>query len=126
MVLSIYDIRTLTVPLWCLLLGEAGLLVLRIVFYTNTVYLYLISSALLTLIYFLIKIISHGKLGTGDILFGIFQGLGFRPQFIWICLSVEAITGLVFFLIKRNSKKMPFIPFMVSGLLVSFFIDCFL
>ena len=121
--LSVYDIKTLSVPLWCVLLGTVGLLAARIIFYTSTFYLYIISSAVLTLIYFLIKIITHGKLGTGDILFGLFQGLGFRPQFIWICLTVEVVAGLIFFLIKRGTKKMPFIPFMASGLLVSFIID---
>ena len=121
--LSVYDIKTLSVPLWCVLLATVGLLAARIFFYTSTFYLYIISSAVLTLIYFLIKIITHSKLGTGDILFGLFQGLGFRPQFIWICLTVEVVAGLIFFLIKRGTKKMPFIPFMASGLLVSFIID---
>ena len=130
--LSVYDIRNFSVPLWRLILGTVGLLVLRIIFYINTVYLYLISAAILTMIYFLVKLITRGKLGTGDILFGLFQGLGFRPQFIWICLAVEAVIGLIFFLIchyrkgnSSNAKKMPFIPFMACGLLVSFLIDCF-
>ena len=130
--LSVYDIRNFSVPLWGLILGTVGLLVLRIIFYINTVYLYLISAAILTMIYFLVKLITRGKLGMGDILFGLFQGLGFRPQFIWICLAVEAVIGLIFFLIRHfhkgnssNAKKMPFIPFMACGLLVSFLIDCF-
>ncbi|MBO4628769.1 MAG: prepilin peptidase [Treponema sp.] len=130
--LSVYDIRNFSVPLWALILGTVGFLVLRIIFYINTVYLYLISAAILTMLYFIIKLITHGKLGTGDILFGLFQGLGFRPQFIWICLAVEAVIGLIFFLIchyrkgnSSNAKKMPFIPFMACGLLVSFLIDCF-
>ena len=124
--LSVYDIKNFSVPLWGLILGTVGLVVLRIIFYINTVYLYLISAAILTLLYFIVKLITHGKLGTGDVLFGLFQGLGFRPQFIWVCLLVEAVTGLIFFLIRRsNPKKMPFIPFMACGLLVSFLIDCF-
>ena len=124
--LSVYDIKNFSVPLWGLILGTVGLVVLRIIFYINTVYLYLISAAILTLLYFIVKLITHGKLGTGDVLFGLFQGLGFRPQFIWVCLLVEAVTGLIFFLIRRsNPKKMPFIPFMALGLLVSFLIDCF-
>ena len=124
--LSVYDIKNFSVPLWGLILGTVGLVVLRIIFYINTVYLYLISAAILTLLYFIVKLITHGKLGTGDVLFGLFQGLGFRPQFIWVCLLVEAVTGLIFFLIRRsNKKKMPFIPFMACGLLVSFLIDCF-
>ena len=124
--LSVYDIKKISVPLWGLILGTVGLLAFRIILYTNTVYLYIISAAILTLIYFLVKLITRGKLGTGDILFGLFQGLGFRPQFIWICLTVEVVAGLIFFLIRRGSKKLPFIPFMASGLLVSFIIDCFL
>ena len=124
--LSVYDIKNFSVPLWGLILGTVGLVVLRIIFYINTVYLYLISAAILTLLYFIVKLITHGKLGTGDVLFGLFQGLGFRPQFIWVCLLVEAVTGLIFFLIRRsNPKKMPFIPFMACGLLVSYIIDCF-
>ena len=130
--LSVYDIRNFSVPLWALILGTVGLLALRIIFYENTIYLYLISAAILTMIYFIIKLITHGKLGAGDVLFGLFQGLGFRPQFIWICLAIEAVTGLIFFLIRHfhkdnssESKKMPFIPFMALGLLVSFIIDCF-
>ena len=130
--LSVYDFKNFSVPLWALILGVVGLVVLRIIFYINTVYLYLISAAILTLLYFIIKLTTHGKLGMGDVLFGLFQGLGFRPQFIWVCLTVEAVAGLIFFLIchyrKGNSsepKKMPFIPFMASGLLVSFLIDCF-
>ena len=131
--LSVYDIRNFSVPLWGLILGTLGVLVLRIIFYKNNVYLYIISAALLTFLYFIIKLITRGKLGTGDILFGLFQGLGFRPQFIWVCLLVEAVTGLIFFLFRHyrkgnssETKKMPFIPFMACGLLVSFLIDCFL
>ena len=130
--LSVYDIRNFSVPLWVLIVKVAGLLVLRIIFYEYTIYLYLISAVIISLLYFIIKLITHGKLGAGDVLFGLFQGLGFRPQFIWICLAVEAVTGLIFFLIRHfhkgnssESKKMPFIPFMACGLLVSFIIDCF-
>ena len=130
--LSVYDFKNFSVPLWGVILGIVGLVVLRIIFYINTVYLYIISAAILTLIYFIIKLITHGKLGTGDVLFGLFQGFGFRSQFIWICLAVEAVTGLIFFLTchyhkgnRSETKKMPFIPFMASGLLVSFIIDSF-
>ena len=128
---SIYDIKFLAVPLWPCITGIILLLAARIIFYTQNCYLYFLSAALLTIIYFAVKLVTKNKLGTGDILFGVFQGLGFRPQFIWICLLCETILALIFFMIKKShsqdeTKKMPFIPFMASGLFVSFVIDCLL
>ena len=128
---SIYDIKFLAVPLWPCITGIILLFAARIIFNTQNCYLYFLSATLLTIIYFAVKLVTKNKLGTGDILFGVFQGLGFRPQFIWICLLCETILALIFFMIKKShsqdeTKKMPFIPFMASGLLIAFIVDCFL
>lgn len=123
--LSLCDIKSLQLPLWGILTAGLTLLAARIIFHKWDSLYYLLSSAILTAIYFIIKFITKNKLGSGDLLFGIFQGLGFRPQYIWICLAVEAVTGLIYFLIIRDNKKKPFIPFMASGLLLSFLADCF-
>ena len=129
--LSLCDIKSLQLPLWGILTAGLTLLAVRIFFYKWDSLYYLLSSAILTAIYFITKIITKNKLGSGDLLFGIFQGVGFKPQYIWICLAVETVSGLIAFIIVRagkkslGTKKMPFIPFMASGLLVSFLVDCF-
>ena len=126
--LSIYDIKSCTVPVWIIITGAAAFFIERLIFEAGTLPLYMLSSILLFVIYMIVKISTRNKLGMGDVLFGIFQGFGFKPWYIWLCLAFETFTALAFYLLTRSkrTKKMPFIPFMASGLLIAFIVDCFL
>lgn len=130
-IMSRYDMRTLLIPNWPYWAGCISLIIVRIIFYSTTVYLNLISALALPAIYFIIRILTKKHLGMGDVYFGIFQGLCLEPQVIWICLAVETIIGAItYFCISLSKKikgmKMPFVPFMSVGLVTAFLIDWFL
>ena len=127
-IMSIYDIRTLEIPdkpyyISCFLVTLA-----QGIFFRQTILLHFISALIFLALYYLVRWITRGQLGLGDIYFGLFQGLCLRPAVIWICLAVETATGLIAFLIiilvkKTKGIKIPFIPFMSIGLLTAFLID---
>ena len=56
-------------------------------------------------VYFVLRWITRGQLGMGDVYFGLFQGLCIGLRVIWICLAVETFTGLIAFLILYLVKK---------------------
>ena len=61
----------------------------------------------------------------GDFLFGIFQGMCLLPKQVFLCVIIEIIAVLIFVLIlvlaKKfdKNKRIPFIPFMSVGLVLS-------
>ena len=127
-IMSRYDLKTLAVPNWPYWAACVLIITVRIIFYSATVYLNLLSALILLVVYFAVRLITKNHLGTGDVYFGIFQGLCLAPQVLWICLAVETVTGaIVYFCISRSKKikgmKMPFIPFMSLGLLTAFLIE---
>lgn len=127
-IMSRYDIKNLSVPNWPYWAGCIFLIIAQLIFNHQTIYLFLISALIFTGIYFLIRIITKGHLGMGDVYFGFFQGLCLRPQVIWICFTVETVTAFIVYIIysrqsKAKNPKLAFIPFMSLGLLTAFLID---
>ena len=128
LIMSRYDIRNLAVPNWpywtgCILLIAAGL-----IFHRYEIYLYLISALILASVYYLVRLVTKGHLGMGDVYFGFFQGLCLKPRVVWICLAVEAFVALIVYAVqchryKLKNPKMAFIPFMSLGLATAFLID---
>ena len=129
---SVYDIRTKTVPFFFLLAGLVFTAVSRLTFaHPLLEYKYwLITAACAGLFYFTVRLITWGKLGTADILFGLFQGLVLPVTGFIICLIIECITSAIAFLVLKicrksfsseqsESVKLPFIPFMAVGLIFS-------
>lgn len=126
--MSRYDIRTLAVPNWPYWAGCIVLIGTGLVFHRYEMYLYLFSALILAAIYYIIRILTKGHLGIGDVYFGFFQGLALRPQVIWICLVVETVTAFIVYMVqcrryKLKNPKMAFIPFMSLGLATAFLID---
>lgn len=127
-IMSRYDLRTLSVPNWPYWAGCISLLIVQIIFNRFEIYMFLISALLFAAIYYLIRLITRGHLGMGDVYFGFFQGLCLRPFAIWICLIVESLAAFIVYVIysrgnKLKNKKMPFIPFMSLGLSTAFLIS---
>lgn len=118
-ILSFLDIKNQKIPLFLLIVFIGIQTLYLIFFYIKHIYLYLISAIFLFLIYFIVRLITKNKLGLGDVLFGIFQGLCLLPDSLWICLSVEVIAAIIFYTISRFFNKKPkafaFIPFMSAG-----------
>ena len=118
-VLSILDIKNLAVPAWPVITGCILMIAVLIVFDGTATFLYILSSAIFVLIYFIVRIVSKNKFGRGDILFGIFQGLCIHPYFIWVCLAVETLAAFIAYR-NKPAQKLPFIPFMSAGLVAGF------
>lgn len=128
LIMSVYDIRTLEIPDWPFYTSCALVTLVQGIFFRESVFLHLLGALILLVLYFLLRKITHEKLGMGDVCFGLFQGMCIGLSVIWICLAVEAVTGLITFAIinlvkKRKGIKIPFIPFMSIGLLTAFILD---
>ena len=109
----------MSVPSWPFIVSYVCVLICHSIFNFFEIYWFLISAFIFALLYFVVKKVSHDKLGVGDVYFGIFQGLCIFPQYIWICLCFEVIFAAIYFAFKK-SKKIAFIPFMSIGLLIAY------
>ncbi|MCR5304011.1 MAG: prepilin peptidase [Lachnospiraceae bacterium] len=119
-VCAIFDIKSLAVPLWsvvvtfllsvsCLCMGGEATL----------------SGALLSLIpgmmLLLYSLAAKGRTGAGDALIVMAEGpaLGLLPTFIALCvafmLAAAAAVILMLFLKKGRSYRIPFVPFITAG-----------
>ncbi|MCR4900981.1 MAG: prepilin peptidase [Treponema sp.] len=127
-IMSRYDLRSLAVPNWPYFVGYILIFLVRIIFYTATVYLNLLSAFILFDLYFAVRLITKNKLGKGDVFFGLFQGLCLAPKVLWICVAVEVLAAFFYAIIRFKTIKgikFAFIPFMSIGLLTAFLIDWF-
>ncbi len=130
--ISFLDIRTMHISL---IVNYVGFFIILIL-YLNTnkaVFINHISGAVIFfLLLVFVRIISHKGLGWGDIHYGLFCGLfSGVPNFIFGAL-LASFSGIIYMLIinkinKMNIKRLriPFIPFMFLGCLVSSFIPDF-
>lgn len=128
LIMSIHDIRTFEIPdkpfyASCFLVTLA-----QGIFFHQTVFWNILCGLIFVAVYFVLRWITRGQLGMGDVYFGLFQGLCIGLRVIWICLAVETFTGLIAFLIlylvkKEKGIKIPFIPFMSVGLLTAFILE---
>lgn len=120
-ILSVQDIKHLSVKNWIIFSGCILALLVHFCFNSHQLYLYLISSGLFVFIYFLAYIFSKNKLGKADIYFGFFQGMFLLPQSVWLCVLLEVIFAFLWFcVIGVKIKKLPFIPFMSLASLIIF------
>ena len=121
------DIKEKKVPNLVLISAIASGLVLRCVFDINNLWLSALCGTGAGLFYFLVRLITHGRLGIADVLFGVFQGLIIFPLSLLICLLIEcAAAGAWFLILKlrhKNLTRVPFIPFMAFGLIISYLIS---
>ncbi len=125
---SVQDIRDRRISNILLLAAIISVFVLRLIFDLQNLWTYILCGMLSGLFYFIVQRLSGRRLGNADIIFGIFQGLVLIPEWLFICLMAECLSAGIFFLIRRlifknrNTLRLPFIPFMSAGLLISHFI----
>lgn len=121
-IMSVQDFKKMSVTGWIFYLSWAVALLNHVIFNRQDIFLYGLSTIIFAAVYFVVKILSKNKFGIGDVYFGIFQGItGILPKNIWICVSLETILALIFILIKKD-RKIPFIPFMALGMIITYFI----
>ena len=124
-ILSIQDIKNLTVGIYIQWLSIFSALICHIIFARHEMWIFIISSMILGTIYFCIRKITKEKLGPADVWFGFFQGLFLHPVMIWVCLAIETVLALCIENKKIGYKKFPFIPYMSAGLIGAYLIQLF-
>ena len=123
-IMSFEDMKTNKIRNHWFYLSYLCIVIFHLIFNSNLIINYFISVILIScclLPCFYIK----NKMGKGDFLFGIFQGLCLFPKQVFLCVFYEIVFVLIFVLFlvlsKRfyKTKKIPFIPFMSMGLILS-------
>ena len=99
-VLAIYDLRFMEYPLfiWC---------------YLHALVLFLSGSNLLMLIFLLLAIGAHFffiGMGAGDFLLLATFSLTFSSTKILILIQIASILGILFFALKKERDRIPFVP----------------
>jgi len=125
--LSIIDIRTMRIPSWLTYAGCAGVLAYLCIFCRPHLLNALTGAAVIFLLFFLIRELTHKGLGFGDVRYSLLCGLysGF-PGVLAGC-ALASFCGLLYFalfhIIKRNvpikNVKIPFAPFMTAGTVIA-------
>ena len=125
-ILSIQDIKQMSVSLYILIGAILAALLCQLIFAPSDMWIYLISSLIFGSLYFITRKITKNKLGSADIWFGFFQGLFLFPKVIPFCLGTEVILAFCFVNKKIGKKPIPFIPFMSLGLIITFVLQFFI
>jgi len=125
-ILSIQDIKQMSVSLYILIGAILAALICQLIFAPSDMWIYLISSLIFGSLYFITRKITKNKLGSADIWFGFFQGLFLFPKMIPFCLGTEVILAFCFVNKKIGKKPIPFIPFMSFGLILTFVLQFFI
>lgn len=99
-VLAIYDLRFMEYPLviWCCL---------------HALVLFLSGSNLLMLVFLLLAIGAHFffiGMGAGDFLLLATFSLSFSSAKILILIQIASILGILFFVLKKERDRIPFVP----------------
>ncbi len=122
LILSVQDIKRMTVNIFILGAGILAGLSCHLIFVHEAMWIYIISGLLMGGFYFTVRKITKGKLGMADVCFGFFQGLFLVPKMIPLCLGIECLAALCFMKKKTDRKTFPFIPFMSIGLIITYVI----
>ena len=122
-ILSVQDIKRMEVGIYIQWASIFCALICHIIFARQEMWIFIISSIILGAIYFLIRKITKDKLGPADVWFGFFQGLFLHPLMLWVCLAIETVLALCFTFRKNKQAPLPFIPFMATGLVISYIIQ---
>ena len=123
LILSVQDIKKMTVNLYILWTAILAALVCQVIFARETVWIYILSSMICGAFYFVVRKITKGKLGTADVWLGFFQGLLLVPKLLPLCLGIECLVALCVINQRFGKERFPFIPFMSVGLIATFTIQ---
>ena len=121
-VLSLQDIKKMTVGIYIQGASIFAALTCHLIFTREMMWIYILSSMIIGCFYFAVRKITKNKLGPADVWFGFFQGLFLTPILIPICLAIESIAALIIINKKFGKERFPFIPFMSLGLIASYII----
>ena len=121
--LSVQDVKKMSVNLYILWTAILAALACQVIFTRETAWIYILSGMLCGTFYFIVRKITNGKLGTADVLFGIFQGLFLVPKLLPLCFGIECLVTLFVINQRLGKEKFPFIPFMSVGLIATFIIQ---
>lgn len=125
LILSFYDLKTLHIPLLVLYSGLFINILLSFLFDRSDFFYHLFGMIFMFFFFFLIRVLTKGGMGYGDIQFALYCGFvsGF-PNFIYAALF-SSLLGIFFHLIFiKKSQKIPFIPSMMLGTIIC--IICFI
>lgn len=95
-------------------------LVYNLIFRTDEFFMYLITAVIAALLYFIVRQITHKKLGPADIFFAAFQALCLPPFPFFLCTLISILSALIAGVTVYKKKKIPFIPFMAAGLFIGY------
>ena len=123
LILSIQDIKRMTVSIYIQWASIFSALACHMVFNRQGMWLYILSSMFCGAFYFAVRKITKNKLGPADVWFGFFQGLFLVPKMIPFCFGIEVIVTLCVINKKFGKVKFPFIPFMSVGLIMTYIIQ---
>jgi len=122
----ICDIKSGSVPRYLLWISTILSLVYQYIFIRGNFIFAVLGCIVGLFVFFLVKIISGGKLGLGDIWFSSFSGSTFG---IWLWFPATLISCLIafVFMLPDIKRKIPFTPFLFTGscliFIYSFFIN---
>ena len=142
LVCSFQDIKYKLISNWIIFTGSGLMLACNFIFQRDSLLVSLFSSIFMLLIFLLARIRLVGKLGWGDIYFSVFIGLSLPFLYSMLAILIATITAFMYILLisiinnckYKNKKigdqllliKIPFIPFLSIGLIVSFLFKSFL
>lgn len=130
-VLSLEDYLTAYINVILIFTGFIILFLLRIInFSFLRAVLFLFQGGLCMSFYIAIYFLSDKKLGPGDILFGFFSGFSIlRWDFLWLSTVLSYAFFEIFYSVCKlkkinlQNKRIPFIPFMSAGLIVTYILS---
>ena len=122
-ILSVQDIKKMTVSIYVQWASIFSVLVCHLIFNREAMWLYILSSMICGAFYFAVRKITKNKLGPADVWFGFFQGLFLIPKMLPFCLGIECFAALCVIIKKIGRQTFPFIPFMSIGLIITFIVQ---
>lgn len=116
LILSYSDFKTYHIPLIPLYLGIISYILISIIFYREIIVNHLIGMILMGVFFFLMRVLTKGGMGLGDIQYALYCGLiSGVPYFIYASLISSVIGIIMYFVFYSKSKKIPLIPAMMLG-----------
>ena len=123
LILSIQDIKRMTVSIYVQWASIFSALACHLIFNREGMWLYILSCMFCGAFYFAVRKITKNKLGPADVWFGFSQGLFLIPKMIPVCFGIEVIVTLCVINKRFGKVRFPFIPFMAVGLIAAFLIQ---
>lgn len=123
LVLSIQDIKKLSVSIYIQWVSIFASLICHMIFNREGMWIYILSSMICGTFYFAVRKITKNNLGPADVWFGFFQGLFLVPKMIPVCFGIEVIVTLCVINKRFGKERFAFIPFMSAGLIAAYIIQ---